>query len=421
MGKDLKGKELGSCLSQKKDGRYCARFTNRFGKRKEYRNSSLSEVKDWLNKEMYEDKMKMNIIDDGITLDEWYSKWMSIYKYNTIRPNTKRHYEQVYSKHISPVLGSLSLTSISQLQIRALIKELYTKGFQFETQNKVRVLLVDMFNKALNDEFVRKNPAKGIKLVRDKEKDVRVLSKEEQVTFFECCRGTFYDNLFVAAVTSGLRSGELCAITPNDLDFDKKLISVDKTLLYQKLEGDEKKCFHLGPPKTKTSTRQVPMNKQCELALKKQLMQKRIISARGVKEVPEEFSDLLFTTSFNTPINAEIYNDAIGKIVKEINKTRDQLDEFEVFSAHCFRHTFATRCFEAGIQPKTVQKYMGHATLQMTMNLYTHVLEKQQQEEMFKLENVLNFEESESDIEKKFSRFEEETLKFDNLIRLEIS
>lgn len=68
----------------------------------------------------------------------------------------------------------------------------------------------------------------------------------------------------------------------------------------------------------------------------------------------------------------------------------DDLDQFESFSSHTFRHTFATRCFESGIEPKTVQQWLGHATLQMTMDLYTHVMEQHQTNEMDKLNNKLD-------------------------------
>ena len=85
---------------------------------------------------------------------------------------------------------------------------------------------------------------------------------------------------------------------------------------------------------------------------------------------------------------------------------RGELEQFESFSGHCFRHTFATRCFEAGIQPKTVQKYLGHATLQMTMDLYTHVLENHLSDEMDKLEDRLESIELSSDnlAEKRYLR-----------------
>lgn len=83
---------------------------------------------------------------------------------------------------------------------------------------------------------------------------------------------------------------------------------------------------------------------------------------------------------------------------------RDVTNEIDTFSCHCFRHTFATRCFEAGIQPKTVQNYLGHATLQMTMDLYTHVLKEYQISEMDKLESNLELisEKSESLVDQQF-------------------
>ena len=423
MGKDLKGKELGEFLSQRKDGTYCARFTNRFGKRQSLYSSNLKELKAALHEVLYEDKNKLNLSDDTITLDEWFDKWLNVYKFNTIRLNTKRHYIHVYKKQISPVLGNRKLCDINQLMIKDLINKLIKQGYQFETQNKVKILLVDMFNRAIIDDFARKNPARGIKLVRDEEdiKNVRVLTVEEQQEFFDCCKGTFYDNLFTVAVNSGLRPGEVCGLKWEDIDFDKMEISVTRTIFYQKLEGDEQKTFHFDPPKTKQSKRKVPMNKICAIALKKQKMQADVVKAKSVKyaDVPDEFKDLLFTTKFGTPINSQIYCDAIERIVDEINLIKDPLEEFERFSPHCFRHTFATRCFESGIQPKTVQAYLGHATLKMTMDLYTHVLDIKKQEEMDKLEltmdKIANI--SEEDIEKIVNQRLQESVKPNNVIQ----
>jgi len=93
--------------------------------------------------------------------------------------------------------------------------------------------------------------------------------------------------------------------------------------------------------------------------------------------------------------------------LENVNLCRDELEKIEYFSPHCFRHTFATRCFEAGIKPKTVQQYLGHATLQMTMDLYTHVLKEHSQEEMTKLEKVLDntLDVSDSTIQERFDKF----------------
>lgn len=415
MGKDLLGKELGQGYMQRKDGKYTFRYVDRFGKRVSLYGEKFCDLRTDASKVVFEDKNQSNLVDETTTLNEFFEKWINIYKYQVIRENTKRHYKQIYEKHIKPTLGRLRLVQITQLKIKELIKELDEKGYKYETKNKVKVILVDIFNKALIDDFVRKNPAKGISVVRDEETDMRVLSQEEQSVFFECCKGTFYDNLFVTAVTSGLRPGEVCGLTWDDIDFENKKISVNRTLLYQKLDGDKQKEFHIELPKTRTSLRTVPMNKQCSLALKKQVMQSNVIMAKSPKKLKKEFKNLVFTTRFGTPINSQILCDAIKHIVDEINLVRDDLEQFENFSGHCFRHTFATRCFEAGIQPKTVQALLGHASLNMTMDLYTHVLKEHQEDEMNKLENVLDnvLDVSENMLEKKISGMEKSNKKRD--------
>lgn len=410
MGKGLDGKELGHGIVQKKNGRYEARYTDRFGKRVSISGHDLKDVKRRFNEAIYENEKEINI-RENIKLDEWYQKWMEVYKYDVIRENTKRHYNQVYRKHISPYLGNFYIKDITQLQIRELLKKLDKQGYQFETKNKVKVLLVDMFNKAMIDDFIKKNPARGISVKRDENNDVRVLSIENQSAFFDCCKGTFYDNFFNVAIATGMRIGELAALRWQDVDFDNNVIHVTRTLVYQKYEDDDSKTFHFELPKTKTSLRTIPINHQCEIALKKQYIQKNVIKEKAPEEkkVEEQFQDLLFTTKFNTPLNAQIVSDAINKIVNEINLTRDVTEEIETFSCHCFRHTFATRCFEAGIQPKTVQSYLGHATLQMTMDLYTSVLQEHRASEMDKLDNILNdiAENSDNFIQQKYNNMVE--------------
>ncbi|MCI5586402.1 MAG: site-specific integrase [Lachnospiraceae bacterium] len=391
MGKDLSGKELGEGIIQRKNGRYEARFVDRFGKRISFSGKDLKDVKKRYNEAIYENEKEINIKKD-IKLDKWYKEWMNVYKYDVIRENTKRHYNQVYAKHISPKLGNFNLTSITQVQIKRLLKDLDKQGYGYETKNKVRILLVDIFNKALINEYVKKNPAKGITIKRNDSVERRVLSQEEQSVFFDCCKGTFYDNFFVTAVTTGMRIGELAALRWKDIDWNKNVIHVTRTLVYQKFDDDDKKEFHLGDPKTQTSIRDIPISRQCEIALKKQYIQKKAVENKMpvTKDVDKQFKDLLFTTRFNTPLNSQIISDAIDKIISEINMTRDYLDEMETFSAHCLRHTFATRCFESGIQPKTVQSYLGHASLQMTMDLYTSVMPKQMISEMDKVSNAMD-------------------------------
>ena len=399
MGKDLNGKELGTGISQRKDKKYQARFVDRFGKRRYIYGKSIKEVKNNLAKAKAEDTLKQNIVDDSTTLNEWYHKWMKVYKLPVIRENSRIFYNHIYESKIFPVLGKMKLSDITKLQISALLNNLKENGYKWETLNKTKILLNDMFERALEDNFVSKNPAKGVRIPMNKEKNsYRTLTKDEQEIFLECAKGTFYYNLFVVAINTGLRPGELFALTEDDIDFKNNIINVTKTLLYAKFDGDTKKEFHFGDPKTDTSIRQVPINSICKNALIKQIMQHTIIKnkiklyGQSKKDKINDFGNLLFSTKFMTPLNSEIYCEAIKRIVAEINLTRDVLDQIEPFSGHSFRHTFATRCFEAGIQPKTVQSYLGHATLAMTMDLYTSVLEKKKIDDMKLLESTMEIE-----------------------------
>ena len=292
MGKDLNGKELGKGILQKKTGIYEARFNNRFGKRVSITGKDLKDVKKRFNEAIYEDEKEINI-RDNVNLDDWYSKWMNVYKFDAVRENTKQNYNTVYKKHISPSLGKVPIQSITQLQIRELIKQLKLQGYQYETQNKVKLLLVDMFNKAMIDEFVKRNPAKGISIHRNKNNEVQVLSIEDQLDFFNCCKGTFYDNFFIVALHTGMRIGELAALRWNDIDWDNNVIHVTRTLVYQKYENDTGKTFHFESPKTESSCREIPINKQCATALKKQFIQKRVIEnkAPSSKKPEKQFAD----------------------------------------------------------------------------------------------------------------------------------
>ena len=238
MGKDLNGKEIGHGIIQKKNGRYEARYVDRFGKRRSVSGRDLRKVKREYNEALYENDKEINI-REKITLDQWYDKWMLLYKIGTIKESSRVRYRDTYKKHISPTLGRYYLTEIQQYQIKELIKNMKDNDLGYEMQNQTKILLVDMFDKAMVNEFVRKNPAKGISVKRDEKKEPRVLSVEEQYDFFECSKGTFYDNFFNVAVTTGMRLGEIAALTWDDIDLERRIISVTKTLVYIKYEDQQ--------------------------------------------------------------------------------------------------------------------------------------------------------------------------------------
>lgn len=388
MGKDLSGKELGVGLSQRKDGTYCARFTNRFGKRRSIYAADLRSLKKKFRGELQKDISQRNV-NASFTFDEWYEKWMDIYKYQ-IRENSRRHYRQLYQKHITPSLGKKALEKITSLDILSLLKQMDLQGYHYQTKASVRMILLGLFNKAMLDDFVLKKPVRAIRIPWGDYAPRRVLSQEEQSEFFDACKGSFYEELFTVAVLTGLRPGELCALRWQDIDLAQRTIHVSRTLIYQKFPGDTQKTFYINPPKTKSSLRSVYFDSRCEAALKNQLQKKLFVSAKASAKTLPGFDDLLFVTKFDTPITSQIYANGIRSVLASINDARGDSDPFPPFSAHCFRHTYATRCFEAGVVPKVVQKQLGHSSLAMTMDLYTHLLEDKKQDELQKFSTMSN-------------------------------
>ena len=393
MGKDLKGKELGVGITQRKDGLYQGRYKDRFGKYKTIYNKKLGDLRKELAIAIADNQLYTSVRDE-VKLDDWFKRWVDVYKKKSVRPNTLREYTHIYNKNISPILGNRNINSLVKADIQQLIKKVNDDGYLYERQNKVKVILTDMFSRAIEDDLMVKNPAKGVKLYQDKISSARALTIGEQDVFFEFCKNTFYDNLFNVAVNTGLRPGELFALTIKDINFEQKYIDVNKTLVYQKYLDDECKTFHLESPKTKQSYRHVPINSTCIDYLERQVELKEIVSSRR----PKMQTDYLFVTKFNTPLNSVIYSDAIRSVIRRINETRSLENQFEFFSGHTFRHTFATRCLEAGIQPKVVQSYLGHATLKMTMDLYTHVTADKATEDIERIvkgkDNIVDFRKS---------------------------
>lgn len=371
MGKDLKGKELGIGITQRKDGLYQGRYTDRFGKKQTIYDKKLTDLRKNLAKAIAENENFVSV-SQNITLDAWFDRWMKIYKEKSVRPNTKREYTHIYQKSISPYLGNRNINSLVKSDIQWLIDKAHEDNYQYERQNKIKVILTDMFSRAIEDNLMVRNPTSGVKLRADKKVVAKALTLEEQNTFFDFCKNTFYDNLFNVAVNTGLRPGELFALQLSDVNMDDGYIDVNKTLVYQKYLDDEHKTFHVEPPKTKQSYRKVPINSVCRMYLERQFELKKVVSQKR----PKQKNEYLFVTKFNTPLNSVIYSDAIKAVIRQINLMRSFDNQFEVFSGHTFRHTFATRCFEAGVNGKVVQAYLGHASLKMTMDLYTHVTEE---------------------------------------------
>lgn len=192
--------------------------------------------------------------------------------------------------------------------------------------------------------------------------------------------GTFYYELFVLALETGMRVGELCGLTWEDIDFRDKLLHVRHTLCYFSKGG--KYVFEMHDTKTDNGERVIPLTEKAIKTLKKQKIRKQEIILKGKMPV-EGYENLVFVTRNNRPTQQFIIQECMNLIIQRIQKVNEK---FEAFTPHTFRHSFATRAIENGMQPKVLSKLLGHGQLQITMDLYCHVMEDTLVEEMKKME-----------------------------------
>lgn len=366
MGKSLNGKELGKGISQRKeDGLYVARFTNRFGKRQLISDKTYNGVQKKLREAIVADEKAINVVSTNMTLDEWFECWMKTCK-NNCRNNTKDTYARQY-KRVQEELGWRKLSKLNLVVMQQAINNLRTDN-ERKTSKKI---LVDMLEKALAADLITKNVAKQITTVYTKEekKERRVLTVNETNIFLDAAKDTFYYNLFVVALETGMRIGELTGLQWEDVDFKQKLIHVRHSMTYFSKNG--KYGFEIHPTKMNKGLRDIPLTQVAINALRRQYFLKQtIISSK--KEPLAGFENLVFVTKNNKPTTQVLVTECIAGIMKKIHNSNPGM-KFEKITPHCFRHTFATRWLEAGVPIKTVSKVLGHSQLQLTTDLYMHV------------------------------------------------
>jgi integrase len=385
MGKDLKGKELGVGLGQRKDGRYEARAVVNGVKIAIY-NFNLSELKREFEREKEKAKRSNVVHCPDVTVMEWFDAWFEQYKKPTLKPTGVATYKRKFVNTYGKQLGFVKVKELNQFIIQTATTELVNQGYKFKSIRDALSVLKLMLDAAVGNCIIDYNPALGIIVptYAETKEERRVLTKQEQKTFLDKIESSFYKELYHFMLLTGVRVGEMGALQWSDIDFENEFININHSLTCHYVKG--KKTLMITTPKTKNSFRKIPFfgeTKQILLAqkekqkeLKKQLGDRR----RGSEEL--ENADLVFTTSMGSPVTRYVLEHDMRQVSKDINAielynaTREGRETvaFDHLHPHALRHTFATRCFEKGMGVETVQKIMGHANINMTMS-YTHVLD----------------------------------------------
>lgn len=208
MGKDLKGKELGKGLSQRKDGTYMARFVDRYGKRKTFYGKNISELKRKLNKERYQSEYGFYGSGSEITLNEWFEEFLKLYKEGIVKETTLYRIRQTYAVCKRGELGMMKLRNITVNYVQKIINEMRDNDNTYGTINLFNNLLKQMFAKAIGNGYMHINPCDGVVLPKKTRYEARYLTEQEQQMFLETAKDYYHYDIFCANLSLGARIGD---------------------------------------------------------------------------------------------------------------------------------------------------------------------------------------------------------------------
>ena len=373
MGKDLTGRELGVGICQRKDGLYTARFTDRLGNRQQQYFNELQDCRQWLADAKFEDAHGNVLQCRNPTVDVWFHYWIEHIKGSNVRYNTKRNYNERYKRNIKPLIGDMPLKEIKPLHCQNVLNQM-SAHYSNSVIDHSRLVMRMLFDSAVENELLAKNPVtKSVKCKSGKEsKAMRALTISEQKLFLKTIKGTSNYNQYALLLQTGLRTGEMIGLRWADVDFEKRLLHIRRTMEYRHSIGD----WRVGEPKTKSSVRDIPLTQEAINILKNQ---KEKLLSMNIESTA--FPDNVFLCKDGTPTKNSTYD---SKLFYYCDKAG-----IERFSMHVLRHTFATRCIENGMRPKTLQMILGHSNIGVTMNLYVHVTEDEKTKEIRSIEKKL--------------------------------
>ena len=293
-----------------------------------------------------------------ILYKDWIYEWL-IEKKDYIKESTYANYSNNIFNHIIPKLGNYHLNQINHKIIQDFLLELSkngrkdnTGGLSEKTIKDITILVKGSIKKAINENKIKYIELSFNYPKDNKDKNIYILTKHEQnkITNYVLNNCNSKNIGLLISLYSGIRIGELCALQWKDVDFKNNKLTISKTIqrIYIKDKDNNISKIIVSTPKTKNANREIPINKDFLEILKKLKSEK----------------DNYILSNTSKYVEPRTYRKYFNKVLREL--------KIKQFNFHSLRHTFATNCISLGCDYKTVSELLGHANVNITLNLYVH-------------------------------------------------
>jgi len=296
----------------------------------------------------------------GVFLERWLESTRP-----TVRPSTWIRYAQLVRVHMLPSLSKIQLGSLTAQHLEDLYAERIAAGAAPRSVHHVHAVLRRALNVAGRWGLIVRNPTADISPPRVPGREMRTLSEEQLRALLTAAAGERLEALFVLAVTTGMRQGELLGLRWRALDLDARSLNVTTTL------QRATKGYAFGEPKTKSSRRRIELSRQAVAALRRHHVAQA--AERLAAGTAWENLDLVFANEAGRALSpSELTNVYHRRVLKRAGLERIRF--------HDLRHTAATILLGRGVHPKIVSEMLGHTSIAITLDLYSHVIPTMQQD-----------------------------------------
>ena len=359
-----RGNGEGGISRHKKSGLYMARYTVQTpegSKRKTIYGKKRQDVADQLAKALADRADGIVFDDKNLTLGEYLDRWLSDAVRGTVRESTYSRDKYLVTNHVKPSIGRVKLKNLNARLLQSLYRERLDSGLSASTVQKIHHVLHKALTQAMRWDLIPRSPADSVKAPTPTPKEMHPLSANEARLLLEAAQGDKLEALYVLAIHTGMRRGELLALKWADVDLDLATVRVRRTLT----RGEDGRGYVVGAATKSGKGRHVRLTPRAVETLKRH----RARQAKEQRKIGGLYRDqnLLFAGEGGNPINpSNLRNRSFKPLLERAGLPR--------ITFHDLRHTCASLLFQRNVHPKIVQELLGHASVAITLDTYSHML-----------------------------------------------